>query len=194
MTTRGRKGGARARMAGRKRAKKWSARAERTFLEALAASANVEGAAETAGMSRSQCYYRRDHRPEFRDAWDDALSQGYARLEANMLRRALEGVARPVIRSGKTVATVIEYSDAINLRLLTRHEALVERRTARRSAIERDSVAEREALKAEVKEIRRRLLGLPDDDEDEDGAGDGIGAGDGRPDGDGGGDGGGGAD
>lgn len=119
-------------------------------------------------MSRAQCYYRRDHNPAFSDAWDDALAQGYATLEAEMLRRALEGVPRPVIRGGKTVATITEYSDAIGLRLLTRHESRVERRRAERRAIERDSAAEREALKAEVKEIRRRLLDLPDGDEDDD--------------------------
>lgn len=161
--------GARAKGGGaRKRAKRWSARTEQTFLETLGGTANVERAAETSGMSRAQCYYRRDHNPAFSDAWDDALAQGYATLEAEMLRRALEGVPRPVIRGGKTVATITEYSDAIGLRLLTRHESRVERRRAERRAIERDSAAEREALKAEVKEIRRRLLDLPDGDEDDD--------------------------
>lgn len=64
---------------------RWSARREKAFLDELANSANVSAAAAAAGVSTTAVYNRRRLRPDFARAWDEALRQGYARLEAHLL-------------------------------------------------------------------------------------------------------------
>lgn len=69
---------------------RWTQAKERTFLAALAMHANVAKALRVARMSSTSLYRRRQAQPGFREAWDAALSEGYAALEAEMLARALD--------------------------------------------------------------------------------------------------------
>ena len=56
------------------------------FLSHLAATCNVLASAEVAGVSPCTTYRIRRLEPAFRALWDEALDQGYARLEARLLQ------------------------------------------------------------------------------------------------------------
>jgi hypothetical protein len=75
--------------------KRWSAEAEAVFLEALGASCNVRWSAAQAGFTTSVVYRQRIRRPDFAERWEEALQQGYARLEMALVRSAadtMEGI------------------------------------------------------------------------------------------------------
>ncbi|WP_444857355.1 hypothetical protein [Sphingosinicella sp.] len=67
---------------------RWTDEAEGVFLDRLAASCNVSYAAACAGFSTVTAYRRRRRDPGFAERWQAALAQGYARLEAGLLRAA----------------------------------------------------------------------------------------------------------
>ncbi len=68
------------------------------FFEHLAATCNVTASAEAAGVSFSAVYRCRMRDPGFREDWKAALEQGYARLEAALVERALRGDGRSKVR------------------------------------------------------------------------------------------------
>ncbi len=105
----------------------WTADKRATFLTALAATSNVSKSAKAAGMSDSHVYAERRRNPVFRDAWTDALSEGYARLEFMMLERASDALSVKGKVSDEQLATnkMHEYSNKLALNLLTAHRALV---------------------------------------------------------------------
>ena len=73
----------------------WSDEAERIFLDHLAASCNISGSAAAAGFSAVTVYNHRRSDPGFSARWQEALEQGYARLEMALVRTAtdyLEGL------------------------------------------------------------------------------------------------------
>ena len=75
---------------------RWSEAAEKRFLDQLAATCNVTLAGEACGFTHAALYRRRRNDPGFMQRWDAALAQGYAHLEALLVRGAcdaLEGVA-----------------------------------------------------------------------------------------------------
>jgi hypothetical protein len=74
----------------KKTPERWTVTKERMFLAALAGHANVTKALGIVRMSSTSLYKRRQAQPAFREAWDAALSEGYAALEAEMLARALD--------------------------------------------------------------------------------------------------------
>ena len=67
---------------------RWTDEAETVFLDRLAASCNVSYAAACAGFSTAAVYKRRRRDPGFAARWQAALAQGYARLEAGLVRAA----------------------------------------------------------------------------------------------------------
>ena len=67
---------------------RWTDEAEVVFLDRLAASCNVSWAAACAGFSTAAVYRRRRRDPGFAERWRAALAQGYARLEAGLVRAA----------------------------------------------------------------------------------------------------------
>lgn len=69
---------------------RWSDEAEARFLDHLASSCNVTAAAEAAGFSREAIYKRRRHDPGLAERWQNALDQGYARIEMLLVQRATE--------------------------------------------------------------------------------------------------------
>jgi hypothetical protein len=88
------------------------------FLVALRGSADqppasVTCAAEIAGRSRATFYRWREEDEAFAAAWDDALESGTDRLEKEAIRRAVEGVNKPVFYKGKVVGHITEYSDTM---------------------------------------------------------------------------------
>jgi hypothetical protein len=72
---------------------RWSQEAEAAFLGELAATANVRAAAAAAGFSTPAIYKRRAAWPAFKAAWDAALDQGYARIEALLIAGACEALS-----------------------------------------------------------------------------------------------------
>ena len=90
-----------------------------TFLTVLRETANVRASADAAGIDRRTAYYRRDHDPDFRAAWDDALEDACDVLEAKARERALAGL-----------------SDNLLIFLLKAHRPRVYRETTRPTGFE----------------------------------------------------------
>src|ERR1700746_3400356 len=95
------------------------------FLKVLADTGNVTAAVAAAGISRTRAYERRKTDPAFAAAWDEAEDIATDRLEDEARRRAMEGVAEPLVSAGKLVRgddgqpiTVRRYSDNLLLALI----------------------------------------------------------------------------
>ena len=63
------------------------------FFAKLSETANVAASARAAGISSSAVYAERRRSVPFRAAWQDALTEGYARLEADLLAEALQAAS-----------------------------------------------------------------------------------------------------
>jgi hypothetical protein len=89
------------------------------FLTALAESGNVLKAAKRIRCSRTLVYRRRREDAAFAKAWDAALAEAMDTvLEPEAVRRAVEGVLKPVYHHGEEVGQVREYSDTLLIFLL----------------------------------------------------------------------------
>jgi hypothetical protein len=107
-----------------KRLKLTKERRER-FLKALADTGSVTAAVAVAATSRSRVYDLRKPDPVFAAAWEEAEEIATDRLEEEARRRAVEGVAEPLVSAGKLVRdddgqpiAVRRYSDNLLLALL----------------------------------------------------------------------------
>lgn len=76
---------------------------EAWFLEALAEDGNVSRASTVAGFDRKTAYRKREVDRNFAEAWDNALAIAADRLEAEALRRAAQGVTKPLYYQGQPV-------------------------------------------------------------------------------------------
>ena len=99
------------------RSKRTSTR-EGQFLAALAAGWSVTKAAEAIGIARRTAYDWRDTGADFAKLWDDAVEAGTDLMEDEAVRRAVEGVPRPVFYQGQVCGAVQEYSDELLVRML----------------------------------------------------------------------------
>jgi hypothetical protein len=95
------------------------------FLQALAESGSVTAAVTVAGTSRTRVYELRKTDTAFAAAWDEAEEIATDRLQDEARRRAIEGVAEPLVSAGKLVrgddgqpVMVKRYSDNLLLALL----------------------------------------------------------------------------
>ena len=143
---------------------RWTARRRATFLETLRQSANVSDAARRAGLSRGAAYSLRAVDPAFRAAWDDALEEALDALEAELRRRAIEGVEKPVFYGGKPCGTITSYSDQLGMFLLKCRRPEVFAGKQEREAGD-DSERERAGAKADLAARLSRLAqacGEPD--------------------------------
>lgn len=68
----------------------FSAAKQKAFLDCFASTCNVRMSAEAAGVDTTTVYRLRRRSKSFQDAWDAAQEQGYAALEADLVRRARE--------------------------------------------------------------------------------------------------------
>ena len=71
----------------------FTAERRQAFLDHFAATCNARASAAVAGVCNSTIFAWRQKDAPFRAAWDAALEQGYARLEAELVRQACEGPA-----------------------------------------------------------------------------------------------------
>ena len=81
------------------------------FLAELRHRGNVTASCEAAGIGRRTAYEHRESDPEFAAAWDAALETAWDALETEAVRRATEGVQKPVYQRGELVGHVTEHSD-----------------------------------------------------------------------------------
>ncbi len=104
---------------------RWSQEAEARFLGELAATANVRAAAAAAGFSTTAIYKRRAAWPGFRAAWDAALDQGYARIEALLIAGACDALsgAGAVVGDAVPVVAVAAMTVDQAMNLLRLHRA-----------------------------------------------------------------------
>ena len=110
---------------GRDKSTRWNKTAKALFLTHLAALCSVCGAAAAIGLAVSGAYAQRQKDPEFREQWDVALEAGYARLEHELLDRAVNGQAREVMNRQGQVVTLKAVSNRLGLALLRLHFARV---------------------------------------------------------------------
>ena len=82
----------------------WTMAKRKAFLDHLAATSNVSHAAAAVGMSVTNAYMLRRRDAAFAEAWRDALEQGYAHIEAQLLARAI-GQDADATRGGDPAAT-----------------------------------------------------------------------------------------
>ncbi|RVT93399.1 hypothetical protein [Sphingomonas crocodyli] len=128
------------------------------FLDVLGHSLNVSEACRESGLSSTTVYRLRRKDAAFRDGWMAALGEAYARLETELLGRALFGVERAVIHGGEIKCYVREYSDRLGLAMLAAYRA----RMKDGGSIETEDEM-RAAITDEVKAIAKRLKGDDDD-------------------------------
>lgn len=88
------------------------------FVLALRDGHSVKKAAEAAGVTRATCYRWRADDPHFEFDWDEAVEEGTDTLEDEAMRRARDGVDKPVYYQGKEVGTIKEYSDTLLIFML----------------------------------------------------------------------------
>jgi len=91
------------------------------FLDELGECGSVCEAARRARMPRASLYRRRADDPEFAKAWDQALEMAYDLLHDEAMRRAIEGVEKPVFYRGEQVAVVRRKSDRLLMFLMRAH-------------------------------------------------------------------------
>ena len=96
-------------------------RRKAVFLAALVDTVNVTLASRRAGIPRRTAYDWREANEGFARDWDDAVDEGVDLLEAELHKRAFEGVERPVFYKGEQVGTWRFYSDALAMFLLKAH-------------------------------------------------------------------------
>lgn len=89
------------------------------FLKFFARSGNIRQACWTVGVPRQTIYRWRNEDDDFEDRYQQALDDVNDRIRAEIWRRAINGVKKPVYQGGKLVGHIQEYSDSL-LSLLAR--------------------------------------------------------------------------
>jgi hypothetical protein len=84
---------------------------KRAFLAAMASTASVLRAAEIAGVDRTNHYLWTKKDPDYAAAFEIARMRGIDALEAEAVRRANEGVAKPIFHGGKRAIDVVQNPD-----------------------------------------------------------------------------------
>lgn len=95
---------------------------QQKFVAALLRDPNITRAAKKAGVNRQWAYKARETDADFAKAWDDALGQAIDSAEAELYRRSVTGVLKPVYHLGKRVGSIREYSDTLLIFLLKAHK------------------------------------------------------------------------
>lgn len=91
------------------------------FLAALAETCSVSRSAKKAKVARSMVYEWREADPKFRAKWNKAIEMGVDALEDEAIRRAVQGVLKPIYQGGVKVGTIRQYSDTLMALLLKGH-------------------------------------------------------------------------
>ena len=153
------------------------------FFATLGETCNVKQSARTAKISPQYCYDRRRRDAGFRRRWEEALGQGYAKLEMMLLERAMLGTEKVTTTKGEddtSIRTTVvkEYSNALAMSLLKMHRDSVGMASggtggARIAMPDEAAVAEaRASIEAKLDLLARRAgCALADEGEIDDGTG-----------------------
>ena len=151
---------------------RFDAEKRKLFLKWFAATANAAQSARLAGVAKSTVFAHRMKDGRFAEAWDRALEQGYARLEAKALEMQFEQAAGDPIEFDGAFdppdAPLVDFDKA--MMLLKQHKSEVTRirgeRVLRQAQDERGisgrrkkktPICERERLASDA-EMRRALV------------------------------------
>ena len=91
---------------------------KKRIIEAFKQTARIDKAAKIVGISRCTVYEWMSNDQEFFAAMGAAQKEATGLLEDEAVRRAREGVKKPVYQQGKLVGHVQEYSDTLLIFLL----------------------------------------------------------------------------
>lgn len=95
-------------------------RAIGVFLREFAKHKEVGRAAHEAGHPREYFYRLRKELPEFAAAWQAIFESTVDRLEATLMRRAIEGWDKPVYQQGRLVGMMREHSPQLGMFIISR--------------------------------------------------------------------------
>lgn len=79
------------------RLKQWTPRVEQRFLATLAATCNVKAACAEVGFTQASAYGHRKRWPAFARRWDEAIADGYARIEAALVENCCNLFSTPEV-------------------------------------------------------------------------------------------------
>jgi hypothetical protein len=123
------------------------------FLDHLAETSNVSAAARAAGISTARVYQERRRFPAFQVDWHKALTEGYVRLETNLLAEALVAAGGTV--SEKTIkARTQKYR--LGMALLAAHRAAVRGEVAYKAMAKPVGTAKKR-IEAHLAEMHARM-------------------------------------
>lgn len=105
----------------RRRRNGWTEPRQRGFIAALARCGSVAGAARAVGMTARSAYRLLDAEgaDDFARAWDQAIDEGFARLQMRSLERSLNGDWVPIYRQGKLWRVEHRHCDRLAIALLS---------------------------------------------------------------------------
>ncbi len=94
-----------------------SKKKRKVFLKLLAETGgNVKAASEAVGYANTSFLMKfKKEDEDFAEEWEEAVQAGAAILEAEILRRGIDGVLEPVFYKGKVVGYKTVYSDPLLL-------------------------------------------------------------------------------
>lgn len=130
-------------------ADRWTPDRRAAFLAALARLANAAAAAREVGVPEHAPFELRKVDPAFAVAWEEAIEEGYSRLELLLLRRATYGEHA----DGDDAPTI---STTLALGLLKSHHARAKRGTPALPIAPRGAEL-RDRLEARLAELHRRM-------------------------------------
>jgi len=136
--------------------RRFNAARRQAFLARLAESANVSKSAQKAGVTTSIVYAERRKSEQFRQDWLNALSEGYALLEAQLLEEALK-VATGNIKDSTLKARAQKHRLALSLLAAHRSNVKVGNTRPADGVIHRDEGAMRAELLAKLNLMRTRI-------------------------------------
>jgi hypothetical protein len=135
----------------------WNEERRKTFLETLADCSNVAASERAAGMMPGSAYRERRRSADFCAAWDEALCEGYTRLELALLERALGGVVARTTKNDKGEEIKEQFSDRLGMSLLAAHRSTVTAARAAHPVVDGESA--RDWLTRKLSEMNRRMGG-----------------------------------
>ena len=91
---------------------------QKEFLTKLSDLVSVSATAKSIGIGRQTVYDWLNNDPKFKIKYEAVIEQASQKLEDEAVRRAFEGISKPVYQGGKKVGTIKEYSDTLLIVLL----------------------------------------------------------------------------
>jgi hypothetical protein len=128
--------------------------AQKAFLSHLAQTSNVSASAKVAGVTTRPVYDLRKKSEQFCAKWLAALSEGYARLEANLLSEALSA---PASNLKDSTFKQKQMKTRIGMALLAAHKATVRGSSTAAPSRSRDPKEVQARLEARFAAMRKRM-------------------------------------